>query len=122
MKILLPLITQWSPSRRARVARAAMSEPVPGSVMASAQTASPRAMGGSHRRFWASVPKRTSQGDDMSVCTMTLKAKPPERPRASSSARTTDMAKSPSAPPYATGNWTPRKPSSPIRRNTARGM
>ncbi len=76
-----------------------MSEPVPGSVMASAHTVSPRAMAGSHRRFCASVPKRTSQGDDMSVWTTTLKAKPPERPRASSSASTTDMAKSAPPPP-----------------------
>jgi hypothetical protein len=33
-KILVPLITQWSPSRRAVVVMAALSEPHPGSVIA----------------------------------------------------------------------------------------
>jgi len=44
-----------------------MSEPVPGSVMASAHTVSPRTMPGRCLRFWASVPYRVSQGDDISV-------------------------------------------------------
>ena len=87
-----------------------MSEPAPGSVMPSAHTVSPWTMPGRYFRFWASVPKRTSQGDDMSVWTSTLKATPPERQRASSSPSTTLEKKSPPAPPYSAGKSRPRKP------------
>src|SRR6266567_3165739 len=99
-----------------------MSDPAPGSVMPSAQTVSPRAMPGRYLRFWASVPKRTSQGDDMSVWTRTLKATPPERQRAISSPSTTLARKSAPLPPYSVGNSRPRKPSSPRRCHSSRGM
>ena len=46
MKILLPLSRYPSPSRTARVVMLAMSDPVPGSVMPSAQTVSPLTMPG----------------------------------------------------------------------------
>ncbi|EWS62787.1 hypothetical protein Y695_03982 [Hydrogenophaga sp. T4] len=46
MNILLPLITQWSPSRTARVRMPATSEPASGSVTATAQIFSPRMMAG----------------------------------------------------------------------------
>src|SRR5262245_7104144 len=58
----------------------------------------------------------------MSVCTSTLKATPPERQRAISSPSTTLERKSPPAPPYSGGNSRPRKPSSPSRRQKARGI
>src|SRR5437879_4329828 len=90
--------------------------------MPSAQTVSPRAMPGRYLRFWASVPKRTSQGDDMSLWTRTLKATPPERQRAISSPSTTLARKSAPLPPYSVGNSRPRKPSSPRRCHSARGM
>src|SRR6185503_1828593 len=58
----------------------------------------------------------------MSVCTSTLKATPPERQRAISSPSTTLERKSPPAPPYSGGNSRPRNPSSPSRRQKARGI
>ena len=58
----------------------------------------------------------------MSVWTSTLKATPPERQRAISSPSTTLERKSPPAPPYSAGNSRPRKPSSPSRRQNARGI
>src|SRR6266446_5986006 len=122
MKILLPVMRYTSSSRTARVARPAMSDPAPGSVMPSAHTVSPRMIPGRYLRFWASVPKRVSQGDDMSVWTRTLKATPPERQRAISSPSTTLARKSAPLPPYSGGNSRPRKPSSPRRRHSSRGM
>src|SRR5499426_3154954 len=99
-----------------------MSEPVLGSVIPRAHTISPLMISGRYRRFCTSLPKRVSHGDDMSVCTSTLKATPPERQRAISSPRTTLDRKSPPAPPYSTGNSSPRKPSSPRRRQNAFGI
>src|SRR4029453_6092984 len=58
----------------------------------------------------------------MSVCTSTLKATPPERQRAISSPSPPLERKSPPAPPYSGGNSRPRKPSSPSRRQKARGI
>ena len=87
-------------------ARAAMSEPAPGSGMPSAHTVSPWMIPGRYLRFWASVPKRTSHGD-MSVWTSTLNATPPERQRASSPSTTLEK-KSPPAPPYSAGKSSPR--------------
>src|SRR6185436_4714517 len=72
--------------------------------------------------FCASLPKRVSQGEDMSVWTSTLKATPPERQRAISSPSTTLERKSPPAPPYSGENSRPRRPSSPSRRHSSRGM
>ncbi|MCY1465920.1 hypothetical protein D9M71_841250 [compost metagenome] len=57
MKVLAPLMTYSSPSRTARVLTACRSEPVSGSVMATAAMASPLAIFGSHSSFCASVPK-----------------------------------------------------------------
>src|SRR5213595_2115533 len=99
-----------------------MSEPVPGSVIASAQTLSPLMIRGRYLRFCASVPKRVSHGEDMSVWTSTLKATPPERQRAISSPRTTLERKSPPPPPYSVGNSRPRKPSAPRRRQNVPGI
>src|SRR6266436_10425039 len=99
-----------------------MSEPVPGSVIPSAQTISPRVIPGRYALFCSSFPKRVSQGEDMSVCTSTLKATPPDRHRAISSPSTTLERKSPPAPPYSTGNSSPRNPSSPSRRQNALGI
>src|SRR5881296_3762624 len=58
----------------------------------------------------------------MSVWTRTLKATPPERQRAISSASTTVARKSAPLPPYSVSNSRPRKPSSPRRRHSSLGM
>src|SRR5215469_14009608 len=121
MNVLLPVSRKRSPARTARVATAAMSEPVPGSVMPSAHTVSPAMIPGRYARFCASVPKRVSHGEDMSVCTRTENATPPDRHRAISSPRTMLERKSPPAPPYSAGNSRPRRPSAPSRRQKAFG-
>ncbi|MCY1552416.1 hypothetical protein D9M68_888100 [compost metagenome] len=56
MKVLAPLSTYSLPSRAARVRTAWRSEPVFGSVMAMAPTASPVIILGSQACFCASVP------------------------------------------------------------------
>ena len=99
-----------------------MSEPAPGSVMARAHTVSPATIPGRYFCFCSSVPKRVSQGEDMSVWTSTLKATPPERQRAISSPSTTLDRKSAPAPPCSGSTESPRKPSSPRRRQKARGI
>ena len=55
MKVLDPVSTQSSPSRRAVVRSPCRSEPAPGSVIAIAVIISPRTNGGSHRSFCSSV-------------------------------------------------------------------
>jgi hypothetical protein len=77
MNILLPLMTQWSPSRTARVRMPATSEPASGSVTATAHTFSPRINGGRYRSSCCGVPKLARCGEAMSVCTVTVTAKPP---------------------------------------------
>ncbi|MCY1251063.1 hypothetical protein D9M72_647780 [compost metagenome] len=56
MKVLEPLRISWSPSSVARVRTACRSEPVFGSVMAMAPTASPAIIFGNQACFCASVP------------------------------------------------------------------
>ncbi len=56
MNILAPSMTYSSPSRTARVARLAASDPVPGSVRPKQPTASPEVSRGSHARFWSASP------------------------------------------------------------------
>ncbi|MNJ52374.1 hypothetical protein D3C77_477050 [compost metagenome] len=56
MKVLEPLRISWSPSSVARVRTACRSEPVLGSVMAMAPTASPAIIFGNQACFCASVP------------------------------------------------------------------
>ena len=56
MNVLEPLMTYWSPSRRAVVWMLRKSEPAPGSLMAMAATSSPRAMSGSQPHFCSSLP------------------------------------------------------------------
>ncbi len=58
MNAFVPLITQWSPSSRARVAVPPASEPKPGSVSPNAARASPLLSLGSHSCFCSSVPNR----------------------------------------------------------------
>ena len=70
MYIFEPLITQWSPSRTARVLIPATSEPAPGSVTAIAATCSPLIAGTRYCCFSSSLPKRCSAGVAMSVCTL----------------------------------------------------
>ena len=56
MKVFEPSRTISPPSRTARVRIPCRSEPAEGSDIAIAPTSSPRAIGGSHRRFCSSVP------------------------------------------------------------------
>ena len=56
MKVFWPEMTYSSPSRTARVRMPCRSLPVPGSVIAMAQTVSPATMRGSHFFFCSSVP------------------------------------------------------------------
>ena len=122
MNVLEPFSTQSSPSRSALVAIPAMSEPAPGSLIARAHTFSPLITDGRYRDFCSAVPNLANHGEDMSVWTITLKATPPARQRAISSARTTVIQKSAPPPPYSGGYSTPRKPSSPSWRNRLRGI
>ncbi len=57
MKVFWPLIMKWSPSLTAVARMAARSEPVPGSVIATAVMISPDAQPGSHFIFCSSLPK-----------------------------------------------------------------
>ncbi len=54
--VLQPSSTQPSPSRRARIASAATSDPASGSDSANAAMASPRATSGSQRSRCAALP------------------------------------------------------------------
>ena len=56
MNVFAPLITYSSPSRFAVVAMPAKSDPVPGSVIASAVIVSPLAQPGSHLAFCSGLP------------------------------------------------------------------
>ena len=56
MNVFEPLMTYSSPSRMALVLTLCRSDPVPGSVIAMAPTASPLASFGSHSCFCSSVP------------------------------------------------------------------
>ena len=56
IQVLLPVMTQSSPSRTARVRSAPRSEPVFGSVKTAVGSTSPEAILGSHSAFCASVP------------------------------------------------------------------
>src|SRR5918992_1182461 len=60
-----PLTTQVSPSRTARVATAARSEPAPGSLNSWHHTSSPVHSGLRKRRFWASLPNARIVGAAM---------------------------------------------------------
>ena len=57
-----PLTTKWSPSRTARVAAPARSEPAPGSLMPSDAVISARRIGTAHRCFCSSVPNDSIDG------------------------------------------------------------
>jgi hypothetical protein len=83
---LLPLITQSSPSRTARVLIAATSEPASGSVTAMALTTSPRIDGTRYCCRSPSLPKSCSEGVAMSVWTLTARPAPefPQRTISSS--------------------------------------
>ncbi len=69
MNCLLPLIDQPLPSRRARVARAATSEPACGSVRQKQTMLSPRAIGLRMACFWASVPNLRRAPQPSEFCT-----------------------------------------------------
>ena len=60
MNILVPLISQSSPSRTAVVCRPALSDPEPGSVNAHAASHSPELARVRYFCFCASLPKRST--------------------------------------------------------------
>ena len=64
-----PFTTHSSPSRSARVARLARSEPAPGSLNSWHQTSSPRSMGGRYRARCSSVPWPIRVGPAMPMAT-----------------------------------------------------
>ena len=85
-------------------------EPASGSVMAKAILSSPVAKRGSHRCFWASVPKRAMMVAQMAGdTTMTSRGQPAA---ASSSWTAASSVIPPPPPPYSSGTLTPRKPAS----------
>ena len=67
MKVLEPLITYSSPSRRAVVRSALRSLPACGSVSANAPMSSPVTILGNQRCFCSSVPRASMYADTMSV-------------------------------------------------------
>ena len=71
MKVLVPLSTQWSPSRTAVVRVPAASLPALGSVSAQAPSFSPRANGVSHRDFCASEPNMKMCAGPRPLCAAT---------------------------------------------------
>ncbi len=94
----------------------ATSEPAPGSVIPSAPIFSPAIPGTSQRCFCSSVPKLKIGGIAIEVWALSPAATPPEPPeRASSSTQTASCRWVPPWPPYSSGNFSPRKPSSAQR-------
>jgi len=87
MKVLEPLSTQWSPSRRAVVRRLATSEPPPGSVIASAEIFWPSMTAGSTRALSVSEPSAAMGGRPMPWLIRPAMI-PPEAARHSSSVTT----------------------------------
>src|SRR5919201_6691246 len=101
---------------------AATSLPPPGSVTASAVMFSPLQIAGRYFALSTSLPVQYRCGDAMSQWTPTAIANEPERERAHSSCRTAVIITSAPAPPYFSSYSSPRKPSAPMRRNTAFGI
>ena len=81
MNVLAPLTTQPPSTRSARVRMAATSEPVSGSVIASAAIFSPRIAGASQRSRCASVPNVASGGVAIPTCAPMPADSPPEPAR-----------------------------------------
>ena len=122
IQVFAPSITQASPSRRAVVRIAATSEPVSGSEMAIAPTFVPAIEGASQRRFCSGVPWRWIAPVAMNCCTETAATKPPMSERGSSSRKASAWKIEAPVPPSSSGKRIPRKPRSPIRRKTSRGI
>jgi thioredoxin reductase (NADPH) len=100
----------------------ATSEPAPGSVIPSAPIFSPAIPGTSQRCFCSSVPKLKIGGIAIEVWALSPAATPPEPPeRASSSTQIASCRWVPPWPPYSSGNFSPRKPSSAQRSYSSRG-
>src|SRR3954452_4625645 len=99
----------------------ATSEPASGSVIASAPIFSPLMPGTSQRCFWSSVPNFQIGGVAMFTWPPMAAPTPPEPQRASSSAQIAAWRYPPPCPPYLSSYLSPRKPSSPQRRNSSFG-
>ena len=111
MKVLAPLITQPSPSRLPRVEIAARSEPVPGSVIATASTFSPEAIPGSQRARCSSLAEAMMYGSTTSEWSSgpAIASETPAQTEAS--ARTTlNRQSSTSGPPNSSGTSIARNP------------
>ena len=110
MNVLPPLTTKCSPSRCAAVRIAATSEPVSGSVMASAPIFSPARVGRTYRSIRPGLPDATMCGSAM-PCVNRAAARPAEPPAwISSSVTTTVSSRSPPEPPTSSGNPIPSNP------------
>jgi hypothetical protein len=84
MKTLVPFSRQPPSTRVAVLCMLPRSVPPPGSVRQAEERISPRAMAGSQRSFWASLPKRRMDLASSELPTETTEA-PTQSPRASSS-------------------------------------
>ena len=116
MNVLAPLTTQPPSTRSARVRMAATSEPVSGSVIASAAIFSPRIAGASQRSRCASVPNVASGGVAIPMCAPMPADSPPEPARGSSSHSTASATQSASGPYFS-----PSQPRSASFANTSFG-
>ena len=123
MNVFEPSTTYTSPSRRAVVRIPARSEPIPGSVMATAVIElAGRDAGQPARLLLVGGEGRGSTAGTMSLCRPSPRPKPVAPTRAVSSPITTLKRKSSTPPPpYSSGIAIPTKPLAPAAANTSRG-
>ena len=103
VQIFCPFTTHWSPSRTARVARPATSEPAPGSLNSWHHSSSAVKIGRRKRARCSSVPRATMVGPHIPI-PIGLRNHPYRRPADSSASSTTSCNDgSASRPPWPTG-------------------
>ncbi len=112
MNCLLPLSTQLSPSRTARVRMASASEPESASVRPNAASAWPESRSGSQRCFCSVVP-HSAIGWAPSPTAASRVTPSDWSTRPISSTAMHRLVKSP-APPYSSGPFRPNSPNWPI--------
>ncbi len=95
---LAPVITQSSPSRRAKVVMLPGSDPEPGSVRPKQPITSPAAMRGSHSVFCSSEPCFAIADIASEPCTETNVRNPESPASSSSAARPYSTAERPAQP------------------------
>ncbi len=122
MKVLAPLTTKWSPSRRAVVRMPATSDPPSGSVTASEPTSSPASVGRTNRSTRSGLPEAARCGSAMpevnSAAISPDAAPAPNMP----SWRSTVSSSVPPSPPTSVGNPTPSSPCFAAAACSSRGM